>query len=56
MKETVCDEAHEDQWGVRSIDEVQRKTLDLRLVVAGSFHGLVISEIGDRPSFVGKLS
>jgi len=22
----VSDEAHEDQWGVRSIDEVQRKT------------------------------
>ena len=26
-KETVSDEAHEDQWGVRSIDKVQR-TLD----------------------------
>ena len=24
MKETVSDEAHEDQWGVRSIDKVQR--------------------------------
>jgi len=27
VKETVFDEAHEDQWGVRSIDKVQR-TLD----------------------------
>ena len=24
MKETGSDEAHEDPWGVRSIDEVQR--------------------------------
>ena len=24
MEETVSDEAHEDQWGVRSIDKVQR--------------------------------
>jgi len=24
VKETVSDEAHEDQWGVRSIDKVQR--------------------------------
>ena len=27
MKETVSDEAHEDQWGVRSIDKVQRRLL-----------------------------
>ena len=30
MKETVSDEAHEDQWGVRSIDKVQRTACSVR--------------------------
>ena len=33
MKETVSDEAREDQWGVRSIDKVQhteKKQLTIR--------------------------
>ena len=31
MKETVSDEAHEDQWEVRSIDEVQMDRMSLSI-------------------------